>query len=87
MMGKGHGIPSSKRPAAAAELRRGHFAVYVGPEEKRFVVPVSYLKQPSFQALLHQAEEEFGMDQPAGGLRLPCSELTFLSVVSQLGGS
>ncbi|CAA6666682.1 unnamed protein product [Spirodela intermedia] len=76
LMGKGHGSPSSKRPAAAAELRRGHFAVYVGTEEN-----------PSFQALLHQAEEVFGLDQPPGGLRLPCSEPTFLSVVSQLGGS
>jgi SAUR family protein len=27
---------------------------------KRFVVPVSYLDQPSFQDLLRKAEEEFG---------------------------
>ncbi|MQM04480.1 hypothetical protein Taro_037281 [Colocasia esculenta] len=72
--------------APAADVPRGHFAVYVGEEKKRFVVPVSYLKHPLFQNLLHRAEEEFGLDQPEGGLRLPCSEHTFLRVISQVGG-
>ncbi|TXG67344.1 hypothetical protein EZV62_008619 [Acer yangbiense] len=56
-------------------MPKGHFAVYVGEtKKKRFMVPTSYLKHPSFQNLLCQAEEEFGFDHPAGGLTIPCSE-------------
>ncbi|TXG67345.1 hypothetical protein EZV62_008620 [Acer yangbiense] len=67
-----------KRPIFSPEnmiVPKGHFAVYVGEtEKKRFMVPISYLKHPSFQNLLRQAEEEFGFDHPAGGLTIPCSE-------------
>nr|GMC80533.1 auxin-responsive protein SAUR21-like [Ipomoea batatas] len=60
-------------------------AVYVGEsEKKRFVIPVSYLKDPSFQDLLCQAEEEFGFDHPTGGLTIPCMEDTFLDIISNL---
>jgi SAUR family protein len=34
---------------------KGHFAIYVGEEEKkrkRFVIPISYLKHPSFVSKL-----------------------------------
>ncbi|KAL5055613.1 hypothetical protein RYX36_036295, partial [Vicia faba] len=55
---------------------RGHFAVYVGDKEdeymRRFVVPISYLKQPMFQALLSLAEEEFGFEHPMGNIVIPC---------------
>ncbi|RYR21021.1 hypothetical protein Ahy_B03g066263 isoform C [Arachis hypogaea] len=53
---------------------------------RRFVIPVCYLNQSSFQELLNQAEEEFGYDHPTGGLTIPCSEDEFLSLTSQLGG-
>ncbi|XP_031126734.1 auxin-responsive protein SAUR21-like [Ipomoea triloba] len=67
------------------EVPKGHFAVYVGESEKRrFVIPVSYLKDPSFQDLLSQAEEEFGFDHPTGGLTIPCMEDTFVEVISSL---
>ncbi|CAF2136488.1 unnamed protein product, partial [Brassica napus] len=36
-------------------------------QKKRYVVPISYLSQPSFQALLCKSEEEFGFDHPMGG--------------------
>ncbi|CAN6848314.1 unnamed protein product, partial [Brassica oleracea var. botrytis] len=36
-------------------------------QKKRYVVPISYLNQPSFQALLSKSEEEFGFDHPMGG--------------------
>ncbi|CAN7121551.1 unnamed protein product [Brassica rapa subsp. narinosa] len=51
---------------------------------KGYVVPVSYLSQPSFQALLSKAEEEFGFDHPMGGLTIPCPEDTFITVTSRL---
>ncbi|KAK9164428.1 hypothetical protein Scep_000409 [Stephania cephalantha] len=67
---------------------KGHFAVYVGVDEKkRFVVPISYLKHPLFQGLLSRAEEEFGFDHPSGGLTIPCNEDDFIHVTSHLGRS
>ena len=61
--------------AEAKNVPKGYFAVYVGEvQKKRFVVPLSYLKNPSFQNLLSQAEEEFGFDHPMGGLTIPCTE-------------
>ncbi|CAN0902465.1 Auxin-responsive protein SAUR21 [Linum grandiflorum] len=67
---------------------KGFLAVYVGEtQKKRFVVPLSYLSQPSFQDLLSIAEEEFGFDHPMGGLTIPCSEETFISTTSNLSRS
>ena len=69
----------------SAEVPKGHIAIYVGDNErKRFVIPVAYLNQPSFQELLFQAEEEFGFHHPMGGLTIPCSEDLFNDVVSSL---
>ncbi|KAK9184558.1 hypothetical protein WN943_024908 [Citrus x changshan-huyou] len=67
---------------------KGHFAVYVGEnQKKRFVIPVSFLNQPSFQELLSKAEEEFGFDHPMGGLTIPCREDIFINVTSSLNES
>ncbi|CAN6848328.1 unnamed protein product [Brassica oleracea var. botrytis] len=65
---------------------KGFLVVYVGEDQvqkKRFLVPVSYLNQPSFQALLNKSEEVFGFDHPMGGLTIPCPEDTFITVTSQ----
>ena len=51
---------------------------------KRFVIPVAYLNQPSFQELLSQAEEQFVYDHPMGGLTIPCREDVFLDITSSL---
>ncbi|XP_013680690.2 LOW QUALITY PROTEIN: auxin-responsive protein SAUR21 [Brassica napus] len=76
------GAATSKRAASAP---KGFLAVYVGESQKqRYMVPVSYLSQPSFQALLSKSEEEFGFDHPMGGLTIPCPEDTFISVTSRL---
>nr|GMC85000.1 auxin-responsive protein SAUR21-like [Ipomoea batatas] len=76
---------SSSRTNREFEMPKGHFAVYVGENEKRrFVIPVSYLKEPTFQDLLSQAEEEFGFDHPTGGLTIPCMEDTFLEGESSM---
>ncbi|XAR72749.1 hypothetical protein NMG60_11019490 [Bertholletia excelsa] len=72
-------------PSPAADVPKGHFAVYVGElEKKRFVIPVSYLKHPSFKNLLSQVEDEFGFDHPMGALTIPCSEEPFIGLISSL---
>ncbi|KAJ7967227.1 Auxin-responsive protein [Quillaja saponaria] len=71
--------------SASADVPKGHFAVYVGEgEKKRFVVPVSFLSQPSFQELLSKAEEEFGFNHSMGGLTIPCREDIFIDLASHL---
>ncbi|KFK26036.1 hypothetical protein AALP_AA8G195000 [Arabis alpina] len=70
---------------AASSALKGFLAVYVGESHKtRYMVPISYLSQPSFQALVSKSEEEFGFDHPMGGLTIPCPEDTFISVMSRL---
>nr|KAJ0194229.1 hypothetical protein LSAT_V11C800440420 [Lactuca sativa] len=77
---------SNQTRTATMDLPKGYLAVYVGEQEKkRFVIPVSFLSQPSFQDLLCQAEEEFGYDHPMGGLTIRCSEHTFFDLTSRLG--
>ncbi|KAF8069821.1 hypothetical protein N665_1131s0019 [Sinapis alba] len=75
---------TSKRTVSAP---KGFLEVYVGEDQvqkKRYLVPVSYLNHPSFQALLGRSEEEFGYDHPMGGLTIPCPEDTFINVTSRL---
>ncbi|XP_073130680.1 auxin-induced protein 15A-like [Henckelia pumila] len=71
----------------STDVPKGHLAVYVGENEykQRFVIPISYLNDPSFQELLNQAEEEFGFSHPMGGLTIPCSEDIFMDLISCLG--
>jgi SAUR family protein len=66
------------------DVPKGYLAVYVGEKMKRFVIPVSYLSQTSFQELLSQTEEQYGYDHPMGGLTIPCREDVFLDITSQL---
>ena len=68
------------------DVPKGYLAVYVGEKMKRFVIPISYLNQPSFQDLLSQAEEEFGYDHPMGGITIPCTEDTFQNLTYRLNG-
>ena len=70
----------------SVDVPKGYLAVYVGDKMTRFVIPISYLNQPSFQDLLRQVEEEFGYDHPMGGLTIPCREDVFISITSSLNG-
>jgi len=63
------------------DVPKGHFAVYVGENRSRYIVPISFLTHPQFQSLLRQAEEEFGFDHDMG-LTIPCQEVVFRSLTS-----
>ncbi|CAL1369977.1 unnamed protein product [Linum trigynum] len=82
--GSSRSSPSTS--SSCSDVPKGYLAVYVGETthcKKRFIVPISYLNQPSFQYLLSMAEEEFGFDHPImGGLTIPCSEEAFISATS-----
>ncbi|KAE8725579.1 putative SAUR-like auxin-responsive protein family [Hibiscus syriacus] len=61
----------------ATMVPKGHFSVYVREsEKKRFVVRISFLKHPSFQNLLSQAEEEYGFN-PYGCSDYPLQQRSF----------
>ena len=73
--------------SASLNVPKGYIAVYVGEgKKKRFIIPISFLNQPSFQELLCMAEEEYGFDHPMGGLTIPCTEDDFMERTSHLGG-
>ncbi|KAK2435198.1 auxin-induced protein 15A [Trifolium repens] len=82
----GFRLPSIIRSKASSSkgVPKGYLAVYVGDKMKRFVIPVSYLNQISFQDLLSQSEEQFGYDHPMGGITIPCGEDIFLEITSSL---
>lgn len=63
------------------DVPKGHFAVYVGENRSRYIVPISFLTHPQFLYLLRQAEEEFGFDHDMG-LTIPCEEVVFKSLIS-----
>ena len=70
-------------------MPKGHVLVYVGEtdQKKRFVIPISYLKHPSFQNLLSKAKEEFMFDHPLGGLTIPCRDEAFIDLTCSLNSS
>ncbi|KAK3131209.1 hypothetical protein QOZ80_6BG0503480 [Eleusine coracana subsp. coracana] len=70
-----------QRPAKG--VPKGYFAVYVGEESRRFVVPTGYLQEPAFRDLMERAANEFGFAQ-AAGLRVPCDEDDFEDLLSRL---
>ncbi|AES89337.2 putative small auxin-up RNA [Medicago truncatula] len=77
-------IRSRVSSSKAVDVPKGYLAVYVGEKMKRFVIPISYLNQTSFQELLNQAEEQYEYDHPMGGLTIPCREEVFLDITSRL---
>jgi len=68
------------------DVPKGHFAVYVGENRTRYIVPISFLSYPEFQCLLHRAEEEFGFDHDMG-ITIPCEEIVFQSLTSSMLGN
>ncbi|KAK8364432.1 hypothetical protein V6Z12_A03G229600 [Gossypium hirsutum] len=72
------------RIISSKKVPKGYFAVYVGENQKRFVIPVSFLNQPLFQDLLGMSEQEFGYCHPTDSLTIPCNKDIFLDVTSRL---
>jgi SAUR family protein len=77
---------ANQTASKAVDVQKGYLAVYVGEKQKRFVIPLTYLNQPSFQELLSQAEKEFGYHRPMDGLTIPCSEDIFQHITSRFNG-
>ncbi|KHN13728.1 hypothetical protein glysoja_044177, partial [Glycine soja] len=77
-------VCSKSSISKAVDAPKGYLAIYVGKKKNQFVIPVSYLNQPSFQDLLSHAEEEFGYYHPMGGFTIPCSADIFLCITSCL---
>ena len=77
-------LARSRSPAsAAADVPRGHLAVYVGEGRKRLVIPTACLSHPAFVTLLKRVEDEFGFDHRCGGLTIPCaSEGDFADIIA-----
>ncbi|GLU02801.1 hypothetical protein SLE2022_200360 [Rubroshorea leprosula] len=73
--------------STASSVPKGYCLVYVGEDQKkRFIIPISFLNQPSFQELLSKVEEEFGFNHPMGRLTIPCREDIFIDLTSRLSG-
>ncbi|KAI3683808.1 hypothetical protein L1987_84323 [Smallanthus sonchifolius] len=62
------------------DVPKGHLVVYVGTNQRRFVINVKLLKHPLFSALLDQAREEYDFTNDSR-LSIPCDEEMFLSVI------
>ncbi|BFG42234.1 hypothetical protein CerSpe_285080 [Prunus speciosa] len=76
-------VMSKQSSMAKTIVPKGHFAVYVGEEQKkRLVVPISYLNHQWFKDLLSCSEEKFGFTHPKGGITIPCTEEAFISLSS-----
>ncbi|EXC35374.1 hypothetical protein L484_026699 [Morus notabilis] len=65
------------------DVPKGHFAVYVGQNRSRYIVPISWLAHPEFQSLLQRAEEEFGFDHDMG-ITIPCEEVVFRNLTAMI---
>ncbi len=65
------------------DVPHGCLAVYVGGEQRRFVIQTEFLHHSLFRTLLAKSEEEFGFDNP-GGLRIACEPDVFQRLLCRL---
>lgn len=66
------------------DVPKGHLAVYVGKNCRRFVIRIALLDHPLFQALLDLARDEYGFTS-GSKLCIPCDENMFIEVVRCAG--
>ncbi|KAF7850978.1 hypothetical protein BT93_L4776 [Corymbia citriodora subsp. variegata] len=73
-------IREEERPVPK-DIPKGHLAIYVGEECRRYVIHIALLEHPLFLLLLDQAAEAFDFAAPASRLCIPCNENLFLTVL------
>ncbi|XP_030523955.1 auxin-responsive protein SAUR50-like [Rhodamnia argentea] len=78
-----NGYNNNGGPGPPEDVPKGHFAVYVGENRSRYIVPISWLAHPKFQSLLRRAEEEYGFGHDMG-ITIPCEEVVFQSLASMI---
>ncbi|KAF7818801.1 auxin-responsive protein SAUR15 [Senna tora] len=74
---------SYEEESASNVTPTGFFALYVGEERQRYVVPTAYLSHPLFKILLEKVYDEYGFDQRSA-LVIPCSVSTFQEVLNAI---
>lgn len=70
----------NKKACIPRDVPKGHLVVYVGENQRRFVIKVKLLKHPLFSALLDEAKEEYEFTADSR-FCIPCDEDSFLLVV------
>ncbi|XP_031128979.1 auxin-responsive protein SAUR68-like [Ipomoea triloba] len=68
--------------STSTAVNRGHFAIYTA-DQKRFVVPLSYLENEIIRQLLNMSKEEFGLPS-SGPITLPCDAAFMDYIISLL---
>ncbi|KAI3765477.1 hypothetical protein L2E82_15512 [Cichorium intybus] len=76
---KKYGEEGCTEPYTTTPTPTGFFAIYVGDEPRRFVVPTGYLSHPLFKMLLEKAYDD---EEWNNRLVVPCSVTAFQEVVS-----
>ncbi|CAI0442736.1 unnamed protein product [Linum tenue] len=66
-----------------AVVPRGHLAVYVGEDWKRYVIRVALINHPLFRKLLDQLllDDEPDHDFQARRLHIPCCDTLFIDIL------
>ncbi|KAK6240675.1 hypothetical protein SCA6_006064 [Theobroma cacao] len=61
-------------------VEKGYFVIYT-IDERRFVIPLAFLRNSIFQELLKMSEEEFGLPSD-GPITLPCDAVVMNYIIS-----
>nr|GME15979.1 auxin-responsive protein SAUR68-like [Ipomoea batatas] len=68
--------------STSSAVNKGHFVIYTA-DQKRFVIPLSFLDNKIIRQLLEMSEEEFGL--PSNGpITLPCDAVLMKYIISLL---
>ncbi|XP_031251739.1 auxin-responsive protein SAUR67-like [Pistacia vera] len=74
------GVVEAESCSTSSMAEKGHFVVYTA-DQRRFVIPLKYLKDNIIRELFTMAENEFGL--PRGGpITLPCDAVFMEYVIS-----
>lgn len=73
---------SSSNSCSMEIARKGHIFIYTR-DDKRFMIPLSYLTNSIFRQLLRMSEEEFGLPRD-GPIMVPCDGVCMEIIISLL---